>query len=92
MPGTIDRLEIFAAGTWKPATGGSVTVTEQHLDEMVHAFHALEGTNIVKPHPPPIQAATLEEDEPVPGVGVPAGGGDRHRSDAFGVRRVCPQA
>jgi hypothetical protein len=50
MPGTIQRLEIFGAGTWTPASGQKVTVTEGHLDEMVANFYALNGTNIVKPH------------------------------------------
>lgn len=50
MPGVINRLEIFGAGTWRPASGGTVTVTEGDLDEMVDAFTALQDTNIVKPH------------------------------------------
>lgn len=50
MPGEIKRLEIFGAGTWQPASGGTITVTEGHLDEMVESFGALQGTNIVKPH------------------------------------------
>lgn len=52
MAGTLKSLEIFAAGTWKPgnAKGKSVTVTEEHLDEMVESFNALKTTNIVKPH------------------------------------------
>jgi hypothetical protein len=50
MPGTIQRLEIFGAGTWKPANGGTVTITETALDEMVASFSELSGTNVVKPH------------------------------------------
>jgi hypothetical protein len=50
MPGEIKRLEIFGAGTWTPSSGGKVTVTEGHLDEIVESFGALQGTNIVKPH------------------------------------------
>jgi hypothetical protein len=50
MPGEIKRLEIFGAGTWAPASGGKVTVTESHLDEIVQSFGELQGTNIVKPH------------------------------------------
>jgi hypothetical protein len=50
MPGTINRLEIFAAGTWSPATGGKMTITEAALDEMAAHFTELNGSNIVKPH------------------------------------------
>jgi hypothetical protein len=50
MPGVINRLEIFGAGTWTPSNGQKVTVTENDLDEMVASFHQLGGTNIVKPH------------------------------------------
>lgn len=50
MPGTINRLEIFAAGTWSPANGGKITVEESDLDEMVAHFSDLRGSNIVKPH------------------------------------------
>lgn len=50
MPGMIQRLEIFAAGTWEPANGGSVTVSEADLDQMVENFSLLDGTNVVKPH------------------------------------------
>lgn len=50
MPGAISRLEIFSAGTWTPSNGKQVTVTESGLDEMVEAFHQLQGTNVVKPH------------------------------------------
>lgn len=50
MPGEIRRLEIFGAGTWQPASGGTITVTESQLDELVDAFAALQGSNIVKPH------------------------------------------
>jgi len=50
MPGTINRLEIFAAGTWSPANGGKITVAESDLDEMVVHFSDLSGSNIVKPH------------------------------------------
>jgi hypothetical protein len=50
MAGRINNLEIFAAGSWKPASGGTVTITEQDLDEIVTSFNELAGTNIVKPH------------------------------------------
>jgi len=50
MPGSINRLEIFSAGTWTPGNGEAVTFSESHLDQMVDAFSALAGTNIVKPH------------------------------------------
>ncbi len=50
MAGTIQNLEVFAAGTWTSAEGRTTTFTEQDLDEMVDSFHALQQTNIVKPH------------------------------------------
>lgn len=49
MPGTISNLQIFGAGTWDASTG-RVTITEQHLDEIVDAFAALGGSSVVKPH------------------------------------------
>ncbi len=50
MAGTIQNLEVFAVGTWTSAEGRTTTFTEQDLDEMVDSFHALNQTNIVKPH------------------------------------------
>jgi hypothetical protein len=50
MPGTINRLEIFSAGTWTPGNGTDVTFTEDDLDAMVGNFAALQGTNVVRPH------------------------------------------
>jgi hypothetical protein len=50
MPGTINRLEIFSAGTWRPGNGEDVTFSESDLDAMVENFSKLSGTNIVKPH------------------------------------------
>ncbi len=50
MPGRIQRLEIFAAGTWSPATGGRITVAEADLDQIVSHFTELSGSNVVKPH------------------------------------------
>lgn len=49
MAGEIHSLEIFAAGTHN-AKSGKVTVTIGDLDQIVEAFEALNGTNIVKPH------------------------------------------
>lgn len=50
MAGRIQNLEIFAAGTWKPGSGGKITITEADLDEMVQSFAELQGSNLVKPH------------------------------------------
>lgn len=51
MAGEIKRLEIFAAGSWKPGNGKAAwTVSESDLDSIVGAFSDLSGTNIVKPH------------------------------------------
>ncbi len=50
MPGTINRLEIFSAGTWQPGNGSELTFHESDLDQMVENFAALNGTNIVRPH------------------------------------------
>lgn len=49
MPGNISNLEIFAAGKHNASTG-AIDVTEADLDQIVEAFSALTGTNIVKPH------------------------------------------
>jgi len=49
MPGSIQNLEIFGAGSHSAQTG-RVTVSESDLDQIVDAFNSLNGTNIVKPH------------------------------------------
>lgn len=49
MPKHISNLEIFAAGTHRAQTG-TVTVSEDDLDQIVEAFNSLQGTNIVRPH------------------------------------------
>src|SRR5688572_19598529 len=49
MAGTIQRLEIFGAGTHNAVTG-KVTITENDLDNIVTAFDAFKGTNLVRPH------------------------------------------
>ena len=49
MAGIIRNLEIFGTGTHRASTG-PITVTEEDLDQIVEAFDALQGTNIVKPH------------------------------------------
>lgn len=49
MAGNIQNLEIFGAGTHRAQTG-TVTVTEDDLDQIVDAFNSLQGTSIVKPH------------------------------------------
>lgn len=49
MPGEIQRLEIFSAGTHKTGKG-QVSATVKDLDKMIEAFDALKDTNIVKPH------------------------------------------
>lgn len=38
MPHQIADIEIFGAGTWTPASGGEVTITEADLDNMVTSF------------------------------------------------------
>jgi hypothetical protein len=49
MAGTIQNLEILAAGTHNASTG-RVTITEDDLDKIVENFGSLQGSNVVKPH------------------------------------------
>ena len=49
MPGVLTNLEIFATGTHRAQTG-TLTVTDTDLDQIVEAFDALQGSNIVRPH------------------------------------------
>ena len=43
MTKTIENVEIFGAGTWTPDSGGKVTITEDHLDEMVESFQVTKN-------------------------------------------------
>lgn len=46
---SISNLEIFGAGMHNAQTG-KVSITEKDLDDIVDAFNALSGSNLVKPH------------------------------------------
>lgn len=49
MAGEIKNLEIFGAGKHNASTG-TVTITEDDLDQIVASFNALKDSNVVKPH------------------------------------------